>query len=241
MSPPLSDAEVNLLLRSINKKGSYFYTCDQPPICNVCNKQLCRTRKFGIGNDLKGDPGVSFGRITKIETDPPTWIWDINGYRIELSTEQLMNQRLFNAVSLERLNKWPRTLKPAVWRDLVAEHVDEAELVEAPPEASTEGQLAEHLRAFARDKAPARVREEILLGKPYFEGGLVFFQGMAFQSYLERRGVKVLPRRIWSWLRKEGAGHGSWTIKGSNASWWSVPAPPEQTEDYDVPKQEEVL
>jgi len=51
MSPPLSNSEVQQLLKSIGKKGYDKYRCKLPPIVDVCNASLCRTKKFGIGGD----------------------------------------------------------------------------------------------------------------------------------------------------------------------------------------------
>jgi hypothetical protein len=47
---PLGNSEVQQLLKSIGKKGYDKYRCKLPPIVDVCNASLCRTKKFGVGS-----------------------------------------------------------------------------------------------------------------------------------------------------------------------------------------------
>ena len=46
MDPPLSNAEVQLLIKSVNRKGYDKYRCKDAPINAVCQSGLCRTKKF---------------------------------------------------------------------------------------------------------------------------------------------------------------------------------------------------
>ncbi|WP_134681540.1 DUF5906 domain-containing protein [Paracoccus ravus] len=47
--PSLSDKEVKPIAKSVWKTENAFYKCKEDPICGVCNKELCKTRQFGIG------------------------------------------------------------------------------------------------------------------------------------------------------------------------------------------------
>ena len=48
LSPPLPLPEVNIVAKQLERK-EYAYKCNDAPINAYCNKELCRTRKFGIG------------------------------------------------------------------------------------------------------------------------------------------------------------------------------------------------
>jgi hypothetical protein len=48
-SPPLPAREVVSIQEQLNKK-EYYYTCKQEPIHSHCNKSLCRSRKYGVGD-----------------------------------------------------------------------------------------------------------------------------------------------------------------------------------------------
>jgi hypothetical protein len=49
MDPPLPNSEVRGVLKSAGRK-EYWYGCSKPPLSSCCNKKLCYTREFGIGN-----------------------------------------------------------------------------------------------------------------------------------------------------------------------------------------------
>ena len=49
MEPPLSNSEVQQLIKSVNRKGYDKYRCKDAPINSVCQSGLCRTKRFGVG------------------------------------------------------------------------------------------------------------------------------------------------------------------------------------------------
>ena len=52
MEPPLSNSEVQQLIKSVNRKGYDKYRCKDAPINAVCQSGLCRTKRFGVGLSL---------------------------------------------------------------------------------------------------------------------------------------------------------------------------------------------
>jgi hypothetical protein len=71
--------------------------------------RLCRQRKHGIGGDGPDSPQLS--SLSKYASEPPLWFLDVNGKRVELETESLFNQLMFQKACMERLNVLPPTLK----------------------------------------------------------------------------------------------------------------------------------
>ena len=49
MNPPLSNSEVQQLIKSVQRKGYDKYRCKDAPINSVCKSGLCRTKRFGVG------------------------------------------------------------------------------------------------------------------------------------------------------------------------------------------------
>lgn len=237
MDPPLGHKEVAQIVRSVNRK-KYEYMCEEQPIASVCNRQICLTRKFGVGGG-DGDPGVVFGDIVKIDSDPPVWIWDVDGARMELTTAELKDQGRFHTRAMEVLNKWPHMLKPKQWATLIREKLTNAEIIEAPPDASPEGQLWMYLEEYCTGRAQARSRDELLQNKPWTEEGRVYFNAPHFKNFLEQNRIRITSQKMWAWLRKSGAEHHFFNIKGRGINCWSVPAFSEQSEDFDIPSIEE--
>ena len=100
MDPPLSNSEVQSLIKSLNRKGYDKYRCKEQPICSVCDPARCRTKKFGVGFEEEQMPEL--GTLTKICSNPSQYFLDVDGKRVELTKEQLHNPNLF---SIEVMDK----------------------------------------------------------------------------------------------------------------------------------------
>ena len=81
----------------------------EEPMCNHCDKKLCRTRKFGIGKQILF-PQLSDLQVVKL--DPPIYRLNVDGERVELKSEQLQEQRLFIRACMDQIYKYPPKLKP---------------------------------------------------------------------------------------------------------------------------------
>lgn len=236
MAPPLSSREVQLITRSLSKKN-YFYPCTKAPICNVCNKELCKKREFGVGDSGGHDFDISIGSLVKVMTTPPTWIIDVEGVRMEIETDDLLNQDRFRRLCVSAINKLPTKLKPLAWEKMVREKLEGVELLEAPRESSEGGRLHFYCEQFLINTPPAGAKDEILLGRPYTENGVTSFRGNDFIRYLETQSIRADPREIWSALRALGAGHGQFNIKGRNVQVWKIDFSNYQDEGFEEPKQ----
>lgn len=250
---PRGHKEMAGLTRSVNRKA-YEFTCNESPCAQHCNRQICLTRKFGIGGG-DDDPGVVFGSLVKINTAPPTWLWDVDGARLELTTEQLKDQGRFHTTCIDALNKWPRMMKAATWAALIRQKLDHVEVIEAPPEAKPEGLMWDYLHSYTL-RANARSREELLQDKPWtptakeveqygedlVDATRVYFRAGHFKSFLEQQRMQgITEKRIWTWLRERGAQHHSFNIRGRFVNVWSVPVFPKQTEPFHVPRLDEEM
>lgn len=238
--PPLPSREVRILATSVNKK-TYNYKCKDMPIVSVCNRAVCLTRACGVGT-AADDPGVVFGNLVKLKTEPPTWIWDVNGQRLELTTLDIMDQRKFQARCMEVLSIWPNPIKQGTWNTMVRERLAAVEDVEVPIDATKEGQLWSHLSDFCTSKVRGKALDEIMLGKPFTDAKLqrTYFRGLDFMQYLtQHRIAGVAERDLWRWLRRMKAEHHSTSLKGKFVNYWSVPAFAEQTEEFTVPRTEQ--
>jgi hypothetical protein len=237
MSPPLGHSEVATIVRGVKRKA-YEFRCNDQPIVQVCNKQICLAREFGVGTG-ENDPGVVFGSIVKLNSDPPVWIWDVDGARIELATQELKDQGRFHTRCMEEINKWPLLIKPKAWAELVREKLQGVEIVEVPDDAKPEGLMWFHLEQYWTSKVQARSKEELLMFKPYHENGRTYFNGPHFKIYLEQNRLRITQQQLWAWLRERGAKQKFWNIKGKGINTWSVESFKTQDEDFTVPSIED--
>jgi len=237
MDPPLGAKEVTTIGKTVGKK-KYYYKCTDQPIVSACNKQICLTRKYGIGSS-HDDPGVEIGGMIKLMTDPVTWIIEVNGMRLEMSTATLLSQRLFQHTVLEKCTILMKPVKPNAWQKMMDEKLKTCEEQDAPSDAGPVGVLIIHLEDFCTSYAKTYLRDELLQGKPWIneEDGRTYFRSPDFQRYLEQQRFRGYDgRKIFTALRTvAGVKHGQFTIKGKNVQWWSVPSFTEMSEDLDTP------
>jgi len=242
IEPPLSTDEVMTTLKSAGRKN-YFFTCDKDPIASVCNKEVCRTRRFGIGGNSEANiTPVMLGSLSKINSNPPMWVIDVEGYRIEVNTEDLINQQRFRKLCFEKVNKLPPLLKQPIWEAMIRERLNAVEVIEAPIDSGPEGQFMVHLENFCTSRVVANSLDEIILGKPYHdtEKNITYFRSSDLLRYLDQMHFRDFKEReIWAILRNLKAGHHQFTLKGKCVTAWSVPIMSKQTEEFGVPDMEQ--
>lgn len=236
LDPPCSEQEVKNVIKSINKKKGYFYKCKDEPICSVCDKKTCKTREFGIGQ-LPTSNGLLFGPLTKIETDPPTYVWAINNTDIKLSVKELTRQNLFHDQIIHQLDIWPIVIQPTAWRKIVEDALANIKTVPVPDDATHEGQFWEHVQAFCTSRAIAKSWDEMLLHKPYTENGITHFCAIDLLQFLHQKKFNSIDEKIiYIWMLTKGVKHHERVLKGKPTKYWSIPAFPEQTQEHAVPR-----
>lgn len=235
--PPLSDAEVTIILKQLAKKD-YFYRCKEPPIADSCNKAICAKREYGISNS-QNDPGIILDGLTKVKTEPPTWYMNVNGKRIKLdSSEDLLSQKKFERVCVDSHNIIPTRIKESAWRDVLRELMTKIEEIEAPADAGPFGQFIYLLEKFCVELYTDGGPEEILLGKVYFnlKEDKMYFQSPYLLAFLERFKFRITSKQAWTFMRELKGADCRFRVAGQQFRAWSLPAFKIQKIDFDKPK-----
>lgn len=232
MVPPLRSAEVQGVLKSVGRKN-YMYTCNKSPIKPHCNSTLCRTRKHGVGHNSVL-PNLS--NLTKYNTNPPIWFVDVEGFRLELTTEDLQSQTRFQKRCMECLNIMPSQINKNVWQQTVQGLMSNVQIIEAPRDASSRGQLMELLERFCTQKAQAQTEDEILLGRPMTKNNKHYFRLSDFMAYLERHHFREFKvHQITHIIRENNGEHTFKNLKGHGTNLWIIPEFKSQTEPFSKP------
>jgi hypothetical protein len=239
MKPPLDSREVTTIIKSLKKKD-YFYKCKDQPLMGVCNRDICLTRQYGVGKE-QNDPGVTFGGLTKILTQPPHWIITVDSSRIELkATRDLTVQDRFLDICVEKANILPKKLKHYIWHDIVRELLAKVDTIEAPEDAGTDGQFMFLVEQFCSDRAAARNRDELILGKPWTESGWTFFRSGDLLKFLDQNRFREVTtsREAWAILRRYDAQNKQFNVKGKCVRCWGIPSNffCKLAEDLSIPK-----
>lgn len=222
--PALKSKEVQLIVKSLGRK-EYFYPCNKAPLISMCNKDLCRKRQYGIGQG--GDEfSLNIGSLLKITTEPPIWIMDVEGTRVQLDTEDLLMQERFRKSCMMAINKLPPRIKTQEWEKLLREKLETVEIVEAPDESRKSGRINQYAQLFICNTPPAKSLDDIRLGRPFYnkEEDVILFQGNDLIRYLENNGIRAEARSIWASLREAGAEHGTVKTKTGLKPIWKIRA-----------------
>lgn len=229
--PPLESKEVVGLQKSLEKK-EYFYTCDQEPFKSFCDKDLCMTRRYGIGD--KSVESATMGNLLIVLSEPRLYFLNVDGQRVQLSTEQLQNQTQFQRACMEQITVMPPTMRGNRWQATVQKLLKEGVRQEVPEELTLTGQFMEHLRQFCTSRIRALHPEELLHGKPWTNNqGVTMFKFDGLMDYLAYRKFTYYTRaQVQEQLKRLNGGrechhtHNITRADGSRTTVrvWTVPA-----------------
>lgn len=203
MDPPLNHREVGAIIKSLEKK-SYSFTCNNPPICNHCNREACKNREFGITAFQHVDIGVVLDSISKMNSEPPMWILSLEGIRAEVETDELLDQNKFRKVCVNVLNKIPGRMKAEEWDKFIRNKLSEVEIIEMPVETRATELVTRLLPKFFESTPMARHPSEIPLGRWYNEESAYLFRGQDFIKFIDRNNIEIDNRRLWGVLSSNG-------------------------------------
>jgi hypothetical protein len=237
MDPPLPLQEINILVKQLKKKD-YGYRCSSSPIDAHCNKALCATRDHGVRSRSEGPRIAS---LSKYNSDPPLWFLNVDGNRVELTTEELQQQAKFQIVCMNKINVAPPTLKKAEWEallnSLLREMVESQAIQQAPEDTSKHGRFMDLLEEFCTHMQSSMERDEILLGRPWTdeEENLTYFRLKDLEAYLVRnKAVDFTSVKIAQRLRELGGEPLPVLLKKRTTRVWRIPAFKKQEEAFSV-------
>jgi hypothetical protein len=233
--PELPASEVNDTIRSVSRRKEYSYRCKQQPICAVCDRATCLTREFGVREELTQTWRVEFERVAKLMSDPPRWRVTANGQTVMLNDQELTIEWQFRA-RMKQLDLVLDPLKPEAFVEFIRGTFTGCEREEVPDGAKLAGQVRMHLATFCGTRAQAKEFDEILGGRPWTDGGRVYFVPTYFFEHLNARSVRTSRPELAAVMFDLGVQKHRRVIKGKDSEFWSVPAPSVQTEAFDVPE-----
>ena len=192
VSPPLSNSEVQQLIKSVNRKGYDKYRCKDAPINAVCQSGLCRTKRFGVGFGEEDMPLL--GNLTKYTSKPPQWFLDVNDNRIELKSEQLYSSPLFALACLDQANLVVPVPKAKDWKQYylkpLLQNIQEIEPLESLDSTNV---ILDLLQDWTTNRQSARTMEDIFNKLPYTDGDreFTYFRMEDFYNFCKRNNWEL--------------------------------------------------
>jgi hypothetical protein len=203
MDPPLSNAEVQLLIKSVNRKGYDKYRCKDAPINAVCQSGLCRTKRFGVGFGEEEMPLL--GNLTKYTSKPPQWFLDVNENRIELKSEQLYSSPLFALACLDQANLVVPVPKAKDWKQYylkpLLQNVQEIEPLQSLDATNV---ILDLLQDWTTNRQSARTMEDIFNKLPYTDPDrkFTYFRMEDFYNFCKRNNWELDKTKTGNLLKQ---------------------------------------
>jgi hypothetical protein len=185
VDPPLGSEELDKVVRSVDQRA-YWYQCDTPPLCDLCQKKECQKRPFGVdafkdSTQLPRDM-PSLGRLTYISSEPSRWFLPVSGQEVTLTTEELMSSLRFRHKVVEQLGLYVPPFKQPAWETWLQTAIAAKESLDPPSEVGVLGRFMDLFGLFVEQRRGATSDSDLRRGKPIEKGGEVL--GDADETYV---------------------------------------------------------
>lgn len=258
---PGSPQEVQQIVKSLDKK-KYIYKCQEPPLCQACDKSICGQREFGIQSQHSPYKSAQSQKLTRpcildgvaspaechlpppSSEDEPFWVFTIDGQKMDVTVDMISSQAKFLREYLKKFRRMVLPIDENRWMMAMNNILAEAENIDMAEDAGPEGQLWIHLENFCTGKAQAKIKDELATGRPWNDkeneegfGQRIYFRSPDFLRFLDTQRFKHFKeRQIYAILRRNGARHHKFMIKGKCISCWSVTSFNEVEGTLDIPE-----
>ena len=200
--------EVLVVIKQVSQSDSngaprYSYRCTQPPIESLCNKRLCKKRKYGVGGENDRENPV-YSDLKVYKSDPPRYFLNVDDRRIEISsTEDLMTHKKVIQACIEQLNKGIPNMAMNDWNQSYTELLENISIDYPPEEVTKKGEFRELLEEFILHQGEAVSIEDIFLGKSFTEDGFTYLALKDLMDHLKRNDFKESRSWVTVRLREE--------------------------------------
>ena len=197
---PLTENELDIV-KNQHAKKDWGYKCNDTPMCNLCDKKLCRSRKYGIGEEIVF-PALT--DLQKIKLEKPYYYLNVDGERLYLeNVKYLKQQNLFQEACMEQLDFKPPTVKPKDWDAIINPLMKNHEPVEPPEGVTTQDQLQNHLEEFCLNRHVGTEMSDLKLGGVWTNSGYHHFvYNMFYTKFLIRQRWDINYQRTAQMLKE---------------------------------------
>ena len=197
---PLTENELDIVKRQHEKKD-WGYKCNDVPMCNLCDKKLCRSRKYGIGEEIVF-PALT--DLQKIKLEKPYYYLNVDGERLHLENVKFLKQQsLFQEACMEQLDFKPPTVKPKDWDMIINPLMKNHEPIDPPEGVTTQDQLQNHLEEYCLNRQVSTDKSDLKKGGVWTnEGHHHFVFDRFYNQFLIRKRWDVPYSRTAQMLKE---------------------------------------
>ena len=178
LESPLSDKELDSTIIQSLKKKDYLYKCKENPLCEFCNKKICKERTFGIGKEGGYFSIVETGKIYQYKGSQPYYEMELklqsqeNFIRVRFKNEdELMKQDAFLRLCIRELHVLPNRVKQNEWSLKVNSALSDIEVIEVnnKDDISEITMLKDLITEYLTTRIKAETKDQILAKRVYYD------------------------------------------------------------------------
>lgn len=176
LGEPKDSSKIHQQIIAPIQKKSYSYRCSEHPLCDYCLPDLCRERKYGKESDEISS--LSFEELKQVMTNPPHYIWIVNGHEMVFYKEsELRDQTSFADQCMRFLHIVPNIIKRPRWLDILNKAFKEIKIEEVDPEAdmSPGALLIDYFKEYLTQRPKAQSRPQIKNGYIWIDDAMKCF------------------------------------------------------------------
>lgn len=225
--PPLSHYEIGKTIKSLKNKN-YQYLCKQIPMKTICNKEVCLTRKFGVGGgEATSGPAILIDQLVKVEGEEPIYRVTMYGRQFNVDAETLFNYRSFQIAAMKAIDRVLPTLKKDKWDATINEKMTSMEVLKPSEDTQMHtrivGKFKEWVQQSASSTKPEVIEEH---GIPYYSGNAISFKPNDFLNIIDKQ-FKISRDLAWIYLHDWGVLDAEITIGKRNVKVWRYTIDPD--------------
>ncbi len=164
---------------------------------------------FSTIHEEMGEMPFIITEFTKADSDPPRYSMKVNTVPLEVSADELLDNKKFTKAVAIRCNFVPMREKEIPWNLRVNQLMKTMYRETAPREASIENSIWEAALEILKSQPFVDTIPEFMAGLPVQKGEYIFVQGTAFlniwgQRVKQTRNMGVDISILWSILKRLG-------------------------------------
>lgn len=230
LSPPGDADKLKEMIRTCRDK-SYFYMCQEEPICSHCHSKACRLEKYGVGDGYAG-AGRDLA-LTVLDSLPAIYFVGSGDNRMRLTGDELSKLEKYRTKCLEHQIKMPISMNQKDWLVVVGELIEEAVHITPSFLYRKNVEQLEILERYFGMHIPMNVRafgDEFLHGKTgdnvrvRVKDERIYFKWDKLQVSLTRASVRYQDiKEMRAFIDAEASFHTRTDMRGWFRSSWSFP------------------
>ncbi len=224
--------------------GKYKLGCADIEAAGFCDTECPIYRKRYLESDQRVEAAattVALQELIKLSSHPPTYRAVIDGYQVELETDDLLRLTRFQKKVAEILNFIPNLgMTQKQWLAMVDEKLRLVVCESAPADAADRAEVVELILDWLESAPKAEAAEDVEAGRPVERESTWYFRAKDAVSYLRaKHQIVVKPAALWSVIRDTGGDTTSVRVGRKSFSLWALPK--REAEAAEAPEEEEHL